>query len=1002
MFLNKNYEWLSQSYKYIAECVKKKAYDSVELEIENSRVGVSTLKVKVENKQISIHSKYDPIREANNLIEKYSDEIEEYTHVFFYGLGLGYHIERFIDKYPAKTYLFYEPIPSIFEKFLEEKSLEKISENLNGLFVEFESNLGKNFLSSISSDLRENTLLIILPSYETAFPEKVEQFLINFKDVVQQKKLSFGAELTFSKRWTLNSLMNLPTTLSTPNIIKDKAGLFKDKPVLLVSAGPSLEYEYDNLRLIKQEGSAYIFAVGSANKALIANNILPDAVCTYDPQSHNFNVFREMIEKGVDTVPMIYGTSVGYETIQKYKGPKLHVVTSQDTITHYYTVENEIENVIDDAFSIAIITLQILAKMNVGLVILVGQNFAFLNENYYASDIKRGREQTSEILDEDRVDYIEVNDVYGNAIKTNYALNQMKLLMEQYIALYSYINIINTTNWGADIKGAPFVPLSQVITNFLNKRVVEKEWYNFEQNGKSPTKSLKRQIKNMEHSIDTFVLAYNEIFNVLNDIDKAIDNKNNKHLDRLLLKFDNQFQRLTKTNLFSIFIRPITRVYFENLLSSVKHIRKENDSLRKGLKIIQSFGTYLHICNQAYNYCVPLLQNIVHPSLKAECFKEQWKMYYATSPQLDYSSEWERKVIESNNKNRKETLYTYFESRKAGAKVQFKFNGRALRIIGGKSSRGSKNISIEIDGVKRNISTFSGEYNSYFPINFQQVLFEENGLENKEHKVQITVLNDDLLVIQGIELEVNGRLLHPQETTNFQTMEVGERIRCNIDEEIIDGRANISKIGEETSNFICTDSGEYKGDFYLMKVWKGEEGNAKFISDVFLPLDSLIYKDKIYLLNKIPQLKTNNNPVIKISSSSYYKNLKYSWLPYKAFNKRIKGYVNAWATDKGVTTGWIEIELKDEALLNCYTMVNQESHYSIDTTKRMPKKWTFEAWDGKKWFELDKQNMVEDWVDKKKKFFVFENEIKFLKYRFNISNNNGDMDFLAIGEIELL
>src|SRR5690606_34518616 len=191
------------------------------------------------------------------------------------------------------------------------------------------------------------------------------------------------------------------TTLSTLNILADKKHVFQDKPVLLVAAGPSLADEYDNLRYIKEHGLAYIFAVGSANRALIANEILPDAVVTYDPQEHNYQVFQPMYEKHIDTIPMIYGTSVGYETLEYYQGPKLHFITSQDSITPYFA-KNTItkSDIVDDSFSVAIITLQLLLKMNAGPIILVGQNFAFRDNLFYAKDIQRG-DKSAEVQEKD-------------------------------------------------------------------------------------------------------------------------------------------------------------------------------------------------------------------------------------------------------------------------------------------------------------------------------------------------------------------------------------------------------------------------------------------------------------------------------------------------------------------------------------------------------------------------------------------------------------------------
>lgn len=78
------------------------------LKVEETRKGDKTLSIEKDGKKTYIHSKYNPMREAEAIIEEYED-IEDDTTVVFYGTGLGYHIDLFLKKYPKTNYYIYEP-----------------------------------------------------------------------------------------------------------------------------------------------------------------------------------------------------------------------------------------------------------------------------------------------------------------------------------------------------------------------------------------------------------------------------------------------------------------------------------------------------------------------------------------------------------------------------------------------------------------------------------------------------------------------------------------------------------------------------------------------------------------------------------------------------------------------------------------------------------------------------------------------------------------------------
>lgn len=95
------------------------------IKIEETKNGCKTLSIKKEEKWVYLHSKYNPIREAEAIIDEYKD-IKEETSVIFYGVGLGYHIDAFLEKHPDVNFYIYEPIPEILYHYLSNKEITNL------------------------------------------------------------------------------------------------------------------------------------------------------------------------------------------------------------------------------------------------------------------------------------------------------------------------------------------------------------------------------------------------------------------------------------------------------------------------------------------------------------------------------------------------------------------------------------------------------------------------------------------------------------------------------------------------------------------------------------------------------------------------------------------------------------------------------------------------------------------------------------------------------------
>ncbi|MEA4804382.1 motility associated factor glycosyltransferase family protein [Acetobacterium wieringae] len=591
-YLKKNYPEI-----YQAQQAFEADFNTPSIFLEDTKKsGIQTLKFCCDGQTVYLHSKYDPIREAVALIDKIADNeaIDEKSHIIFYGLGFGYHIEAFIKRFPNTAFTLYEPSAEVFAHFLDYRSLKKVtSKNLRDIICEYSMDTMIYYFSKILSNTDKRLIVVSLPVYEKVFSEQYALFFNNFKTYLREKRNEITVNYAFKQRWIINSVNNFNQVLSTPNILMQEHDEFKEKTAILVSAGPSLDYEIENLRYIKDNGLAFIFCVGSSINTLIHNGIYPDAMCTYDPTEENQIVFKKVIQLGIKEVPMIFGTSVGFEVLKQYEGPKFHMITSQDTVSGYLLKskkETELK-IVQDAPSIAVVTLELLNMLQFSQIVLVGQNLAYKGGKNYASGIdyyENGVAKITETL-------IETDDVYGNKIVTTHGMNRMKAQLESYIRKYE-IPVINTTVEGANIEGAEFINLKTVIKDRLKSRIVTGEEFEKinKQRNTYDIDYLNQKLSQLHTEFDNYQKLIADSKMQLNKLAETIINNNVKLASVRHSELDAIIRRIEKNDFFNVIVLPLNRVEYEILANHIQRIKREKNDFLKAKQILKPTETFIN------------------------------------------------------------------------------------------------------------------------------------------------------------------------------------------------------------------------------------------------------------------------------------------------------------------------------------------------------------------------------------------------------------------------
>ncbi len=221
---------------------------------------------------------------------------------------------------------------------------------------------------------------------------------------------------------------------------------FSEIPIIIVSAGPSLDDVIEYLKDVKDK--ALIVAVGSAIKILDSNGIVPHFRMAFDASEAERNIFN-----GINTAnsPLIFSDLLNHKIIDEYKGDKVRMVVNTDSISQYFYKKLYDETFIfKSGFSIANVALDVFIQLGVKKIIFVGQDLCYTEGKLYA----KGSWKEENNINSDDKNYIQVKNILGENVYTTRQFLGMKEGLEERIKLNPELVYINCTKKGLDIEGA--------------------------------------------------------------------------------------------------------------------------------------------------------------------------------------------------------------------------------------------------------------------------------------------------------------------------------------------------------------------------------------------------------------------------------------------------------------------------------------------------------------------------------------------------------------------
>jgi len=403
-------------------------------------------KIKKDNVDYFLGDRENYQKHIDDLIENV-DDLRFDSIIIIFGLDTGEYLKDLYELMCGENkVVIFEPNKEIFLKN------KKISNEKVALVFFEEDKIKKQLYSFINSSSFNNLFVHAFGNYKEIYEKEYDFFIETLDCAFHTASSSITISSRFREVFIKNLIFNL-NIINQSTAINCFEGKDKNVPAFIVSAGPSLEKNIEDMVKNKELVEKSIIVSGSRTlKALLENGIKPDLLVSIDPIDDNYEMIKEYLN--CDT-PLVFYEYSNRKILNDYKGEKIYLSTLLSKIL------DEL-NTLRGTYlggSVAHTCVDIARTLGCNPIILVGQDLAYTYDQHHS------KAATFKI--DDKVNHIAqtiVKDVYGNDVKTSATLNQFRKKLEEYIQGDIKVNGTKYINasYGADIMGADHLQLNEV------------------------------------------------------------------------------------------------------------------------------------------------------------------------------------------------------------------------------------------------------------------------------------------------------------------------------------------------------------------------------------------------------------------------------------------------------------------------------------------------------------------------------------------------------------
>lgn len=425
------------------------------------------------NREWRLNSIYDPDKAAQLYTERY-EEIRDFAPINIFGLSDARIIKAFLKNCNGSQYVvIYEPNIEVFMLAMKEFDLEEILTNEKVYLIVDQINEDEQSVlleNIVTFENRELMMHCILPNYDILYQEKCKEHIEKLLFYSKNESFKKNTEVLYAARLADNILYNMPYIIRGSSVydLKEtfRAMDLGDTPVIIISAGPSLDKNIKELK--KAEGKAFIIAVDSALKAMVREGIHFNMAVSVDPRKNPDVFMDERVNQfpyvlASYSIPMIaeknknhlfFEDGYGFETFKKL----------------FYRDTRKRLDALKTGGSVATEALSLAIDLGFRNIVFVGQDFAFTEGKGHVSGFEKSAEADKAHVAGRTLTEVEAID--GSSVMTDIQMDSYRKWFEIKIADYKHqIQAYDATEGGAKIHGTTIITLSDVIEKLCTKEI---------------------------------------------------------------------------------------------------------------------------------------------------------------------------------------------------------------------------------------------------------------------------------------------------------------------------------------------------------------------------------------------------------------------------------------------------------------------------------------------------------------------------------------------------
>jgi len=402
-----------------------------------------------------LHSKYEPTKEAINFINgqtRYLGE-ENPTKIIVYGAGCGHHINALLHRVGQLpvTIEVWETNVHAFHCALDKGVYSDLLDNQHVTFVV--SDDLKEFAKRIRTWEHEQIQVIVHEPSLKMMPRALQSLQEVLKDYQVRQNTTVAFRHLLDTNFTHNMKNEWPgisAFLQLPPV-----------PVLLISAGPSLQYSFEQLR--RAHKHCMLGAVGTAMAPLIKKGIFPDFFVMIDPKPNMLSQLEGWESKDI---PLFFLATLYSGVIEAYQGPK-YILFQEGYSPSEKEAERRGEPLVKTGGSVSTTMFSLSRLLQFHPICLVGQDLAYTNNTSHVEGASLQQAWTEEARGE-RVLAVNQKDT----VTTSRNLLMYKKWFEEQAQESDEI-FYNATEGGAYIEGFSHTTLKDFLYQFKSYDATE-------------------------------------------------------------------------------------------------------------------------------------------------------------------------------------------------------------------------------------------------------------------------------------------------------------------------------------------------------------------------------------------------------------------------------------------------------------------------------------------------------------------------------------------------